>query len=541
MVGLTTVFGSGAMTNSISDIEESKCILVIGSDTSSQHPLIAARIIRAKEKGAKLIVADPREIHLTLFADLYLPMRPGTDVALANALAKVILDQKLEDKDFLAQRVEGLEEFTQALKDFSLQDAEGITGIPAEDIEKAAVTYAQAEASAIIYAMGITQHATGTDNVLSLANLALITGNIGRPGTGVNPLRGQNNVQGACDVGALPNFLPGYQTVTDQRNRKKAEEVWGVSALPANPGLTLGEMTDAALGGRVQAMYIMGENPILSDPDTNHTRQSLEALTFLVVQDIFPTETAQLAHVVLPSSVWAEREGTFTNTERRVQLIRAALEPPGEARPDWQIICDVAKALGAFSLFPFNSAEEIFEELRKVTPQYAGMNYQRLAQGSLQWPCSAEDHAGTTILHTKEFPRGKGRLTPLKYKSSLEVPDSDYPLLLITGRVMSQYHTGTMTRRSPSLEEEFPRAFVEINPEDARGRGIVDGAEVEVASRRGAIRAKAQVSHRMRPGVAFIPFHFVEGAANTLTLRAFDPVAKIPELKVCAVEVKPVE
>jgi len=419
------------MTNSIADLEESKCIFVVGSDTSSQHPLLASRILRARDRGAKLIVADPRAIHLTLFADLHLPLRPGTNVVLANAMAKVILDRGLEDEEFLAIRVNGLEEFREALKDISLQEAEEITGVPAEDIEKAALMYAQAEASAIIYAMGITQHTTGTDNVLSLANLALLTGNVGKPGTGVNPLRGQNNVQGACDLGALPNVLPGYQAVADPDNRKKAEEIWGISHLPSSPGLTVMEMTDAALEGRVKAMYIMGENPVVSDPDVRHTRESLESLEFLVVQDIFLTETAQLAHVVLPSCSWAEKEGTFTNTERRVQLVQAAIEPVGEAKPDWQIICWLAKAMGTFSLFTFNSAEDAFEELRRLTPQYAGMDYRRLDGEGLQWPCPSEDHPGTPILHIREFTGGKGKLTPLKYKASVEAPDEEYPLMLI--------------------------------------------------------------------------------------------------------------
>ena len=540
MAGLAIAFGSGAMTNSIADIEQSRCIFVIGSDTSSQHPLIASRIMRAKDKGAKIIVADPREIQLALLGDLYLPLRPGTNVALVNAMAKVILDRGLENKDFLAQRVEGFDVFKEALKDFSLDEAEKITGVPAKDIEKAAVMYAESGASAIVYAMGITQHTTGTDNVLALANLALITGSIGRPGTGVNPLRGQNNVQGACDMGALPNVLPGYQAVADTAIRKKAQDLWGVSDLPAKPGLTSSEMMESAPEDKVKAMYIMGENPIISDPDLKHTRESLSRLEFLAVQDIFLTETARFAHVVLPSCSWAEKEGTFTNTERRVQLVRQAVEPPGEARPDWQIICELARVMGAAPLFSFGSPEEVFEEVRKLTPQYAGISYRRLARAGLQWPCPTEDHPGTPILHTKEFTRGKGKLTPVTYKAPAEEPDEQYPLILTTGRVMSQYHTGTMTRRSPFLEEEFPRSFVEINPEDAQRRGVRSGIEVEVTSRRGAIRVNALVTEGIKPGVVFMPFHFLEGAANVLTLRKFDPVAKIPGLKVCAVEVKPV-
>jgi len=540
VVGLATAFGSGAMTNSISDLEESKCIFVIGSDTSSQHPLVARRIIRAKEKGAKLVVADPRRTHLAGFADLYLPLKPGTDVALMSAMAKVILEQGLEDKEFIEKRTEGFEGFKESLESVSLKEVGEITGVPAPDIEKAALMYARSEASAIVYAMGVTQHTTGTDNVLATANLAMLTGNVGKPGTGVNPLRGQNNVQGACDLGALPNVFPGYQSVAEAEKRQKFQQAWGLTELPASPGLTVVEMLDAASEGRVKAMYIMGENPMLSDPDLNHVEEALRSLEFLVVQDIFLTETARLADVVLPSASWAEKEGTFTNTERRVQLLRKAVEPPGEARPDWQIICELAKAMGAASLFAYSSAEEVFEEARRLTPQYAGMTYQRLDGRGLQWPCPTENHAGTPILHAEEFARGKGKFSPLKYKNPAEQPDEGYPLILTTGRVMSQWHTGTMTRRSPFLEEESPQAFIEISPEDAGQRGIKTNEEVEVTSRRGVIKVKAKVTSQIRPGVVFIPFHFFEGAANRLTIRALDPVAKIPEFKVCAVEVKPV-
>ena len=542
VAGLAWAFGSGAMTNSISDIEEASCIFVIGSDTSSQHPLIASRVMRAKERGAKLIVADPRRIHLALFADVYLPLRPGSEVMLLGAMAKVIVDEGLLDEEFVRGRTEGFEEFRESLKLFSLERVQDITGVPAEDIRNAALLYARAERSAILYAMGITQHSHGTQNVLAVADLAMLTGNIGKPGTGVNPLRGQNNVQGACDVGALPGVLPGYRSVTDPQALKSASEVWGVSNLPSTSGLTLPELMKGALEGKIKAMLIMGENPVISDPDRAHTERALSNLEFLAVLDIFLTETARFAHVVLPAASFAEKEGTFTNTERRVQLLRRAVNPPGEAKPDWEIISLLGKKLGAERLFPFSSPEEIFEELRKITPQYAGMNCRRLGESmGLQWPCPSEDHPGTPILHTKEFTRGKGRFAPLIEVGPAERPDEEFPLILTTGRVMSQFHTGTMTRRSPSLEREFPKCFVEINPEDAQKFGVRDGDEVEIISRRGSVRVEARVSERIRPGVVYIPFHYAEAAANALTSsETLDPQSKIPEFKVSAVKIRPV-
>lgn len=539
IAGLVTAFGSGAMTNSIADLEQADCIFVIGSDTTSQHPLIASRIVMAEERGAKIIVADPRGIQLASLADVHLQQKPGSDVALLNGMMKVIIDRGLEDKEFIEGRTEGFEELAEMVQDYPLAKVESITGVPADDIEKAAVIYAEAESSAIIFAMGITQHTTGTDNVMSAANLAMLTGNVGKPGSGVNPLRGQNNVQGACDVGALPSVFPGYQAVADVEKRAKVAQVWGLTELPSQVGLTVVEMMNAAFEGKIKAMYIMGENPMVSDPDINHVRQSLESLDFLVVQDIFLSETAELADVVLPSACWAEREGTFTSTERGVQRIRKAVEPPGESKPDWEIVCELARVIGAGQLFPFASPGEIFDELRKVTPQYAGMTYDRLNQpDGLQWPCPDESHPGTPILHTQQFTRGRGKFTAVAYREPAEEPDSEYPYVLTTGRVMSQWHTGTMTRRSPALNNESPEGFVEVNPEDAKRLGIEDGDLVEVASRRGKIQTKALVTATIKPGVIFIPFHFAESAANVLTNPALDPVAKIPEFKVCAVAIQ---
>ena len=542
VAGLARAFGSGAMTNSVPDLEEAKCFFIIGSDTMSQHPLIARRLMMAKEKGAKIILADPREIQISRFADLHLKHRPGSDVALINGMMRYILDQGLEDKDFISERTEDFESLKEVLEKVSLEEVEQITGVPAKQIEEAASIYAQAESSAIIYAMGITQHTTGTDNVLSLANLAMLTGNLGKPGTGVNPLRGQNNVQGACDLGALPNVFPAYQAVTDEEKRRRIAEAWGVAELPSQVGLTVVEMMNAALKGELKAMYIMGENPMVSDPDIGHVEEALKSLDFLVVQDIFLTETASLADVVLPAASWAEKEGTYTGTDRRVQLSRKAIEPLWDSKPDWEIICELAKEMGAGEGFSFSSPSQIFEEMRKVTPSYAGMNYERLNQPEgLQWPCPEESHPGTPILHTKAFTRGKGKFHPVAYKEPAEMPDEEFPLILTTGRVPSQWHTRSMTGRSPTLDSEFPEGFVEINPEDAQRLGISNGEIVEVSSRRGEIQAKAHVTEKINPGVVFIPFHFAERAANRLTNPALDPIAKIPEFKVCAVNIKAVE
>jgi formate dehydrogenase alpha subunit len=539
VAGLAAAFGSGAMTNSIPDIEDSDCSLIVGSNTPEQHPLIASRILGAKRKGAKIIVADPRRTLLCNIADIYLPIKPGTDVALINAMMKVIIDKGLEDKRFIKERTEGIERLLETLKRVSLCEVSKITQVEAKDIEQAAEIYAQAKRGSILYCMGITQHTTGTDNVISIANLAMLTGNLGRPGTGVNPLRGQNNVQGACDMGGLPNVLPGYQSVADSELRAKVAKAWGVSDLPSRPGLSVVEMMNAAISGGLKAMYIIGENPMVSDPDINHVREALERLDFLVVQDILPTETAALADVVLPAACWAEKQGTFTSTDRRVQMIRKALEPPGEAKADWQIICQLARLMGPSEPFPFTSSEEIFNEACQVTPIYQGMSYKALEKpDGIQWPCPSNGHPGTTILHQQQFTRGKGKFHPVTYREPAEIPDEHYPYILTTGRVMFQWHTGSMSRRSKALEGESPESFIELSPEDAVKLRIKDGGQVEVSSRRGKIQTAALVTERIKPGVVFMPFHFAESAANQLTNPALDPVAKIPELKVCAVRIK---
>lgn len=519
------------MTNSILDIERASCLLIIGSNTTENHPMVARRIMRAKEKGAKVIVADPRRVHISSFADLFLQHRSGSDVALLNGLMNVIINEQLFDKEFVEARTEGFEELRKVLAAYPPDKVEALTGVPRDDIVAAARMYAGAENAAIVYCMGVTQHTTGVDNVECCANLAMLTGNIGRPGTGVNPLRGQNNVQGACDMGALSNFLPGYGAVAGPAS-EKLEKLWG-SPLPAKAGLSVMEMMEGAAKGEVAGMYIMGENPMVSDPDIDHVRQALERLEFLVVQDIFLTETATLADVVLPGACFAEKTGTFTNTERRVQLVNKAIDPPGEAKPDWEIVCLVARRLGLEG-FSFTSPEEVFAEIHQAVPQYAGMSYARLGVDGLHWPCPDENHPGTPILHGQAFSRGKGKFHPVEFKPPAEGTDEAYPFVLSTGRSAFQYHTGTMSRRSPTLEKQVASAYVEVNPGDAAERGIKDGAMVKVSSRRGEIVVRAVVTGRVPEKMLFIPFHFAEAAANVLTNPAIDPVAKIPEYKICA-------
>ncbi len=536
VVGLSEAFGSGAMTNSIEDLEESKCILIIGSNTFEQHPLIARRILRAKEKGAKIIVIDPRKTHTARFADVFLQIYPGTNVAVLNGMMNVILKEKLYDEEFIKKRTKGFEEFVKSIEKYTPEFVSKICGVNPELIEKAARMYAESKRSAIVYCMGVTQFSHGSDNVRACCNLALLTGNIGKPGTGVNPLRGQNNVQGACDMGALPNVFPGYQKVVDEKARKKFEDAWGYK-LSNEIGLTVTEMINEA-GKSIKFLYVMGENPMVSDPDVNHVEKCLKKLDFLVVQDIFLSETAKLADVVLPACCWSEKDGTFTSTERRVQLIRKAVEPPGEALPDWKIVSMIAKELGLKG-FDYSCAEDIFNEIRTVTPQYAGITYKRLGLRGIQWPCPTEDHPGTPILHTEKFatPDGLGRFTIVEYEEPAEKPDKEYPFILTTGRIIFHYHTGTMTRRSEHLAGEINECFIEINPEDAKELGVSEGDYVKVESRRGTIFARVRISD-IKKGVVFVPFHFAESPANKLTICALDEKSKIPEFKVCAVKIE---
>lgn len=524
------------MTNNIADIDNCKTMLIIGSNTSEQHPVIGTRIRRAVRNGAQLIVADPRHIDLADMATLYLRQRPGTDIALLNGLAHIILQEGLADKEFIAQRTEGFDEWRKVVETYTPARVSEITGIAVDDLFTAARLYATNKPSAIFYAMGITQHTTGHNNVLAIANLALLTGNLGKPGTGVNPLRGQNNVQGSCDVGALPNYYTGYQRVADEAARAKFENAWGVK-LPTVPGLTVGEMLQAARAGKVKAMWIVGENVAMSDPDSQHVVEALHALDFLIVQELFMTETAQLADVVLPAASFAEKDGTFTNTERRIQRVRQAIDPIGECRVDWEIVCAVARRLGAATGFDFKSAEDIMNEIASVTPQYAGVTYARIDAQGLQWPIPSQDHPGTPILHTEKFTRGKGMFSAVEHQEPAENPDAAFPFTLTTGRILQHYHTGAMTRRVPGLEQLAPEERVELHPDDAAQMGVNDGDWLTVSSRRGEVQARAWVTDRVGRRVVFMTFHYAEALTNALTNPAVDPVAKIPELKVCAVKV----
>jgi len=523
------------MTNSIAELEkDADCIFLIGTNTTENHPVIGMKIKKnVLYNKAKLIVADPRNIDLADYADVYMQHKPGTDVALLNGMMNVIINENLMDREFIENNTEGYEEMKQVVEKYTPERASQITGVPAEDIIKAARLYAKADAASLCYAMGLTQHSTGTDNVKSCCNLAMLTGNIGRPGTGVNPLRGQNNVQGACDMGALPVVFTAYQKVIDEAPRSKFEAAWGVK-LPDKNGLTLTAAINKAHAGEIKALYVMGENPMVSDPDLAHVEEALQNLEFLVVQDIFLTETAKFADVVLPAASFAEKEGTFTNTERRVQRVRKAVDPPGQAREDWKIIGDLASRMG----YPmkYSSSEEIFEEIRQLTPSYAGMNYKRLEGRGLVWPCPAEDHPGTPYLHKDgKFTRGKGLFSPVEFIAPAENPDEEYPLILTTGRSLYHYHTGTMTRRSAALDKHVPENWVEISPVLAEKLKIADGERVKLATRRGSIELKALVTDGIAENVVFTLFHFAEAAANTLTnADALDPVAGIPEYKVCA-------
>jgi formate dehydrogenase alpha subunit len=536
VVGLVAAFGSGAMTNSIPEVAQTDCILVTGSNTVEQHPLIGTRVLEAKERGATLIVIDPRETPLSDKADIFLRQKPGTDVAWLNGFMNIIIKEGLQDTAFIKDRTEGFDELAQNVADYTPEKVQQITGIDPQQLAEAAKTYAKAPTAMILYSMGITQHTSGTNNVKSVANLAMLTGHVGKPNTGVNPLRGQNNVQGACDMGALPNVFPGYQKVADQQIRQKFENAWGTS-LPTTAGLTVVEMMNEAEAGNLKALYIMGENPMLSDPDINHVRRALQNLELLIVQDIFLTETAELAHVVLPSTCYAEKEGTFTNTDRSVIRVRKAVDPPGQSLPDWQIICDVAQRLDGDS-FKYDSPEDIMKEIAQLTPSYGGISFERLDKGqNLSWPCPSPDSPGTTFLHEGKFARGLGHFEAIEYRPTAEDTDDEYPLLLTTGRTIFHFHTGSMTRRIELLNHEVPTGYMEINPEDAKQIGLADTQKALVKSRRGEIEIDAKVTERVPKGTIFIPFHFVECAANVLTSPVLDPDAKIPVLKVCAVKV----
>lgn len=526
------------MTNSINELEkDATCVFLIGTNTTENHPVIGYKIRKnVRENGAKLIVADPRKIELAEIADIYMRFKPGTDVALINGMMNVIINENLLAEEFIKNRTEGYEKMAETVKNYPPEVVAEITGVPAEDIKKAARMYAEAEAGSICYAMGITQHSTGTDNVKSVCNLALLTGNLGRPGTGVNPLRGQNNVQGACDMGALPVSYPAYQAVSNEAVKEKFEKAWGVP-LSGKNGFTLTEAIGHAHHGDLKALYVLGENPMMSDPDLDHVEEALKNLEFLLVQDIFLTETAELADVVLPGVTFAEKEGTFSNTERRVQRVRQAIKPIGDARPDWQIISELSTLCG----YPmnYNSVEEIFEEIRTVTPSYAGITYDRIAATGIPWPCPTVEHPGTPVMHKEKFSRGLGLFHAIEFKEPVELPSAEYPLILTTGRNLFHYHTGTMTRRASALNAHRPYNEVEINPKTAAQLGIANGEMVKLSTRRGSIELRAHVSDIVNENVVFTTFHYKEAAANMLTnADSLDPTAKIPEYKVSAAKVE---
>ncbi len=526
-----------------------KAALIIGSNTTEQHPVFGTMLRRAVTKrGLKLVVADPRKIDITEFAVLHLRHQPGTDIALLNGLMYIILEKGWEDKAFISERCEGFEEFKETVLKYTPEKAAEITGIPVEQLFQAAEILALNRPSAVIWAMGITQHITGVRNVMSLANLQMLLGNMGIPGGGVNPLRGQNNVQGACDMGGLPNVYPAYQAVTNEEVQRKFQNAWGATS-HGKVGLTVTEMIPGLADGRVKALYIMGENPVMSDPDTNHIRHCLEAADFILLQDIFPTETASYADILLPGVSFAEKTGTFTNTERRVQMVHKAIEPLGDARPDWWITAEIAKKIlesggrqiesAPFAGWDYPDTSAIMAEINAVTPSYAGITHARLEEGrGLQWPCPSVDHPGTPILHTKQFSRGRGIFMAIDHVPPAELPDDEYPMFLNTGRVLYHYHGGEMTRRARGLMEIYAHPLVEINPLDAEKLGVNGKKRVKITSRRGSIEAEAWVTDRVPPGMVYANFHFPEASANELTIAALDPVAKIPEYKVCAVKVE---
>ena len=540
VAGLAPTLGSGAMTNSNKEFLDTKCFFVIGSNTTETHPVIATYIKRAVLfHGAKLIVADPRKIELTKYADVWVSQKSGSDVMLINGLMHIIIKEGWADEEFIKNRVEGYEELKAHLESFTPEIVSKETGISIEELYKIADMYANSGASAIFYSMGITQHINGTGNVMSLADLAMITGNIGKPATGVNPLRGQNNVQGACDLGALPNVYPGYQKVVLPEIKEKFEKMWNTKGLSDKVGLSVVEIMNAILDDKVKALYVMGENPMVSDPNLNHVEEALKKVPLLIVQDIFLTETAQLADYVLPALSFLEKDGTFTSSERRIQMLQPVIENKTEAKPDWEIVQMIANAMGEDG-FNFNSSADIMEEIRAVSPIYAGVSYSRdiLHTEGLQWPVKDMEHPGTPYLHKGEFSRGKGKLIPVEYVPPVETPDEEYPFVLSTGRILFHYHTGTMTRKVDGLNGFVKDAYVEISADDAEELGVSDGEKIVVETRRGKITTNALISEKVRKGFIFAPFHFAEAAANRLTLDVLDPIAKIPSLKVAACKVK---
>ena len=537
------------MSNSMDDVaNHAQAMFIIGSNTSEQHPVFGTMIRRSiRKRGVKLVVADPRKIDMTDFAVLHLRHKPGTDIALINGIMNIILEKGWEDKTFIENRTESFDEFKNIVTQYRPDRVAKITGVPVEKLYNAAEILAKNKPMAVIWAMGITQHIVGVQNVMSLANLQMLLGNIGIPGGGVNPLRGQNNVQGACDMGGLPNVYPAYQPVTSDEARKKFENAWGTS-LSDKIGLTITEMIPGILEGKTHALYILGEDPIMSDPDTNHIRKCLEKVDFLLLQEIFPSETSKYADMLLPGVSFAEKTGTFTNTERRVQMVHQAIEPIGEALPDWQITTALAKRMlksrnleleAPYQAWNYTCTKDIMDEINALTPSYGGITYDRLEKGErLQWPCPNLEHPGTQILHVNKFARGIGKFTPIEDIPPAEPVDNDYPMVMSTGRVIYHWHGGQMTRRSQGIMEVYGEAMIEINPDDAIKLGLDGKSRVRVTSRRGSIEAEAWVTDRVPCGMVYANFHFPESSANELTLAMLDPISKIPEYKVTAVKVE---
>jgi formate dehydrogenase alpha subunit len=534
VTGLAACFGSGAATNSFDQIEDADVIFIIGSNTTEAHPIVSLKMIKAVSKGAKIIVADPRKIELVDLASVWLNLKPGTNIALLNAMMNVILSERLEDRDFIADRTEGFEEFRKVVMEYPPQRSAQITGVCKEDIIEAARLYARAKKAMIVYSLGITEHITGTANVMSLGNLAMLTGNVGRESTGVMPLRGQNNVQGACDMGALPNVHVGYQPVADGNIQSKFEQAWKVK-LPATPGQTSTQMLGGVTESKIRGLYILGEDPAQTDPDTNKVRASLQSLDFLVVQEIFPTETTKYADVILPAASFAECDGTFTNGERRIQRVNKAI-PPICGLENWQTISLIAQKMG----YPmkYNNPSEIMDEIAALAPMFAGVSFARLGSKGLQWPCPSVQHPGTETLHVEKFSRGLGKFNAVEHKHPAEQTDADYPLILTTGRRREHYNCGSMTRRSKGIMWVWPEEAIEISPADAEELGVGDGEEVMVRSKRGVVRTKARVTDKSSRGVAFMSFHYQDVLTNLLTNASLDPQAKTPEYKACAIRIE---
>lgn len=544
VTGLQLSIGSSAMSNSIAEMENLEAFIVTGSNTTETHPVISNFLKKAiRKNGAQLIVVDPRRIEMTDFATIWLQQNPGTDVAVFQAMAHVVVKEKLYDEEFIANRTENFNDYLESLEQFTPEWAEQVSGVPAEDIRKAARIYAKANRASIYWGMGISQSTHGTDNTLSLVNLAMMCGHVGKAGTGLNPLRGQNNVQGCSDSGGLPNVYTAYQNVSDPETNDKFEKVWGVK-LSTEPGLTATEMVTGADIGTVKAMFVLGENPMMSEPNQNHTRHSLEKLEFMVCQDIFINETGEMADVILPATSFAEKDGTFTNTDRRIQRVRKAVEPVGESRADWDILSDLGRRIEQrmgkqlSAGFDYDNPEEIWEEMRQVTPDFWGITYERIArEGGVHWPCPSEDHPGTPFLFADGFPRGRGKFWEVEYGTESEQPNEEYPFNLSTGRVLYHWSGSTMTGRS-NLEEVYPEAVCEVHPEDARKLGLETGDWVEVSSARGSVRVRVMITERSIENTVFIPFHFAEAAANLLTLDKVDDRAKIPDYKNTAVRIE---